>query len=141
MQLQIITPAKIVFDEEIDELIIPTVNGELTILPNHVNLLTQIAEGGMTIKTNKKEQLLAITGGFLQINNNVLTILSDYAVRSEEIDTKQALEAQMRAEEMIKKNKENMSERDFALAEADMRRAILELKVAKRKHRSGPPTQ
>lgn len=141
MQLQIITPAKVVFDEEIDEVIVPTTTGEIAILPNHVNLLTQVTEGEMTIKAQKKEQILAITGGFLQINNNVITVLSDYAIRSEEIDTKQALEAQMRAEELLKKNRENLSERDFAIIEADMRRAILELKVAKRKHRSGPPTQ
>ena len=141
MYLEIVTPEKVVFKEEIDELIVPTVNGEIAILPNHVNLLTQIDAGEMIIKVKKKEQVLAITGGFLQIQNNNITVLSDFAIRSEEIDAKQALEAQKRAEEMLKKNKEDMSERDFAQVQADMRKAILELKVARKRHRSGPPTQ
>lgn len=141
MYLEIVTPEKVVFKEEIDELIVPTVNGEIAILPNHVNLLTQIDAGEMVIKVKKKEQVLAITGGFLQIQNNNITVLSDFAIRSEEIDAKQALEAQKRAEEMLKKSKEDMSERDFAQVQADMRKAILELKVARKRHRSGPPTQ
>lgn len=141
MHLEIVTPEKVVFNEDIDELIIPTVQGELAILPHHVNLLTQVSEGEMIIKMGKKEQALAVTGGFLHITDNKLTLLSDFAIRSEEIDTKKALEAQKRAEEMLKKQRENISERDFALAQADMRRAILELKVARKRHRSGPPTQ
>ena len=141
MYLEIVTPEKVVYKEEIDELIVPTVNGEIAILPNHVNLLTQIDAGEMVIKVKKKEQVLAVTGGFLQIQNNNITVLSDFAIRSEEIDAKQALEAQKRAEEMLKKNKEDMSERDFAQVQADMRKAILELKVARKRHRSGPPTQ
>lgn len=141
MYLEIVTPEKVVFKEEIDELIAPTVNGEIAVLPNHVNLLTQIEPGEMVIKIGKKEQALAITGGFLQIQNNTITVLSDFAIRSEEIDAKQALEAQKRAEEMLQKNKEDMSERDFAQVQSDMRKAILELKVARKRHRTGPPTQ
>lgn len=133
MLLKIITPVKVAFEGEIDELIVPTVAGEIAILPHHVDLLTQVTEGEITIKTKGKEEHIAATGGFLQINKDTITLLSDYAVRSEEINTQKALEAQRRAEEMLKKKAENVSERDLAQAQAEMRRAILELKVSKRR--------
>jgi F-type H+-transporting ATPase subunit epsilon len=89
----------------------------------------------MTIKTKGREQHLAVTGGFLQVQNDLITVLADYAVRSEEIDTQKALEAQRRAEEILKRKREEISEKDFAIAQADLRRALLELKVAKRRRR------
>lgn len=138
MQLKVVTPEKVIYDGEIDELIIPTVTGEIAVLPHHIDLLTQVVPGEMTIKHKGKDQHVAVTGGFLQIVDGVLTLLSDYAVRSEEIDAKKSLEAQKRAEETLKKKKEDLTERDFAVAQADMRRAILELKVAnkRRSHRT-----
>jgi F-type H+-transporting ATPase subunit epsilon len=140
MYLEIITPEKVLFKEEVDELIVPTVNGEIAILPHHVNLLTEIVPGEMTIKIKNKEQHLAITGGFLQMLNNTLTLLADYAVRSEEIDAKKALEAQKRAEEILKKKSEGISQRDFEQAQSEFRRAIAELKVANRRKRSQFPS-
>lgn len=138
MQLKVVTPEKVIYDGEIDELIIPTVTGEIAVLPHHIDLLTQVVPGEMIIKHKGKDQHVAVTGGFLQIVDGVLTLLSDYAVRSEEIDAKKALDAQKRAEETLKKKKEDLTERDFAVAQADMRRAILELKVAnkRRGHRT-----
>lgn len=138
MRLQIITPEKIIFDEEIDELVVPTVKGEIAILPHHVNLLTQIAPGEMTIKQKQKSLHMAVAGGFLQIADDAVSILADFAVRSEEIEAKKALEAQQRAEEKIKNQKEHMSERDFELVQAEMRRAILQLKVARKRHKGAP---
>ena len=134
MNLQIITPEKVIYDGEIDELIVPTVTGEIAILPHHVNLLTQVMPGEMTIKSSGKEQHLAITGGFLQITNDTISLLADYAVRSEEIDAKKALEAQERAEKKLKEAGENLNEREFALIQGDLRKAITELKVANRRH-------
>lgn len=137
MHLSIITPEKKVLEEEIDELIIPTKTGEIAILPNHVDLLTQIAPGEMTIKIKGKEQHLAITGGFLHIVNGAISVLSDHAIRSEQIDAKKALEAQKRAEEILKKKAEGLSELEIATAQSELRRAIAELKVAnKRRQRS-----
>ncbi len=138
MHLEIITPEKIVFSDDIDELIVPTVNGEIAILPHHVNLLTQLEPGEMTIKLKGKEQHLAVTGGFLQIANNSISLLSDYAVRSEEIDAKKAVEAQQRAEKKLKEDRENMTEQEFAVVQGDFRRAIAELKVVRRRHRNVP---
>ena len=139
MNLKIISPEKVLFDGEIDELIAPTVNGEIAILPNHADLLTQLDSGEMTVKTKGKEHHIGATGGFLQITNGEITVLVDFAVVSEEVNTQKALEAQKRAEEVLKRQKEGVNERDFAAAQSDMRKAIMELKVARRRHGSGRP--
>lgn len=136
MHLEIITPEKKVLEEEIDELIAPTTSGEIAILPNHVDLLTQIAPGEITIKIKGKEQHLAITGGFLHIVNGSITVLSDYAIKAEHIDAKKALEAQKRAEELLKKKADGLSDLEIATAQSELRRAIAQLHVAnkRRKH-------
>lgn len=129
---EIITPEKVVFKDDVDEVIIPTTTGEVTILPNHISLLTQIAPGELTIKKAGKDQYLAVTGGFLEVAKNIVTLLADYAVRSEEIEVAKAQEAQKRAEKLMQ---EKTSDRDFAMAESQFKRALLELKVASKRRR------
>lgn len=137
LQLDIITPEKTIYSDTIDALVVPTTSGEITILPNHVPLITQIASGEMTIKKQSKDQHIAITGGFLEVSNNKITILADYAVRSEEIETAKAEEAKKRAEKLVS---EKIGKEDFAEAEAQLRKSLLELKiVTKRKHRPVSP--
>lgn len=140
--LEIATPEKIVYQNEVDEVIVPTINGQITILPNHINLLTKIEPGELTIKKGKAIELLAITGGFLEVVKNKITILADYAVVSLEIEAAKALEAQKRAQELMKQAKERASQKDFALAEAELRKAILELKVVNKRKalRTAPMT-
>jgi len=136
MQLVIITPEKIIYDGEVEEILVNTADGEIGILPHHMDLFTKIMPGELVLKVNKKSQFLGIAGGFLEVNSNKVTILADYAVRAEDIEVEKAVEAKKRAEEALKKKKEGMSERDFAAAQADFRKAIMELKVAdKRRHR------
>lgn len=139
MHLEIITPEKVIFDDEVDEVIAPTVNGQIAILPHHVNLLTQLTAEELIIKAKGKEQYLGITGGFLQIQNDKITVLSDYAVRAEHIEVQKAMEAQKRAEEILKKKRENISEEDFSLAQGELLRSILELKVAQRRRKNMTP--
>ncbi len=141
MQLEIVTPEKIIYTGEVDEIVINTADGEIAVLPHHVNLMTKVLPGEMTLKIGNKTQYMAITGGFLEITNNKITLLADYAVEAEQIEVSKALEAQKRAEEILKKKESGISAQDLATAQGDLRRAILELHVAKRRHRSGnvPP--
>jgi F-type H+-transporting ATPase subunit epsilon len=141
MQLEIVTPEKIIYTGEVDEIVINTADGEIAILPHHVNLMTKVLPGEMTLKIGNKTQYMAITGGFLEVSNNKITLLADYAVQAEEIEINKALEAQKRAEEILKKKESGISAQDLAAAQGDLRRAILELKVAHRRHRSSnvPP--
>ncbi len=136
LHLEIVTPIKQIYKEEIDEIIVPTINGQITILPNHVGLLTKIEPGELIIRKNSSIQSLAITGGFIEVANNKITILADYAVRSEEIEAAKAEEARKRAEKLLQ---EKLEEKDFIQAEADLRRALLELKIVhKRRERREP---
>jgi F-type H+-transporting ATPase subunit epsilon len=138
MDLEIVTPEKTIFKDTIEELALNTADGEIAVLPNHVNLFTKVMPGEVAIKFHKKEIFMAITGGFLEVSNNKLTLLADYAVRAEDIEIEKAVEAQKRAEGVLKKAKENVDAQDFATAQAELSKAILELRVAKRKHRNTP---
>lgn len=132
LQLEIITPLKSILKEEVDEIIAPTQDGEITILPKHVDLVTKIKAGEMTIKKGSKATYFAITGGFLEISSDNVTILADYAVRAEDIETAKAKEAQDRARERLG---QKISGREFAQAESDLRKSLVELHVAKRRRK------
>lgn len=130
--VEIITPQSEVFKGEADEVVVPTVTGELGILPNHASLLTQILPGELVVKTGGKSQSFAIMGGYLEVNNNQVNVLGDYAVRAESIEIAKAQAAKEKAEKLMK---EKTSQQDFATIEADLRRSLLELKVAQRRRR------
>jgi F-type H+-transporting ATPase subunit epsilon len=133
LALDIITPTKIVLSEEVDEVTIPTVDGEISILPNHVNLLTKIAAGEMIIRKGAKNDLFAITGGFLEILNSHVNVLADYAIHADDIEVAKVQEAKERAQKAMK---EKITEEDFRVANAELAKALLQLKVAhKRKIR------
>jgi len=132
LKLKIVTPEKLVFEEdEFTSVTLPTENGEITILPGHIPLVSKIAPGEIIAKKKSGEELLVTTKGFLRLNEKgEIFILSDYAVRSEDVEIAKVEEAKKRAEATMK---EKVSEKEFALAEADLRRTLLELKVAHRK--------
>lgn len=130
--LNVITPTKVVLSEEIDELTIPTVNGEISILPNHIDLLTKITPGEMIIRRNNKIEPFAIAGGFLEISNNKINVLADLALHVDDIEVSKVEEAKQRAEKAMK---EKDREIEFEQLQDDIRKATLQLKVV-RKHRS-----
>lgn len=127
LHLEIITPEKIVFKDEIEEAIVPTVNGEIAVLPHHVGFLTQVVPGELVIKKNNKFKSIAITEGFLEVSSNNISILANYAISAENINIAKTEEAKKRAEALMK---EKTTDRDFRIAEAELRKAILELRVA-----------
>ena len=127
--LSLITPEKVIFYDEVLEATIPTVTGLLTILPNHASLFTQVSSGEIVLKTNDGEQILVVEGGFLDISAKSTTILADYAVHGKDIALLKAEEAKKQAEMRMKENK---SQKDFAIAEGELRRSLLELKVARK---------
>ena len=135
LQLEIVTPDKVVLKDTVDEVVVPTISGEITILPNHTPLLTRMKEGELIIKKSQKVLYFAVLGGFLEVQNNNVNILADYAVRAEDIEVAKAKEAEERAKNAMKQ-KANL--RDFAMAEGELRKAILELKVARRHRRTTP---
>src|SRR5258706_3690997 len=137
MHVQVVTSEKTLVDEEVDEIVVPTVTGEIAILPHHVPLVTQIAPGELILKSHGKNESFAIVGGFLEVSGKNVSILADYAVHGNDVSVVNAEEARARAEKAMKEHK---SGEDFALAQGEFLKAIAELKVAKRlKHTSTLP--
>lgn len=130
--LEIITPVKIVLKEEVDEITIPTINGEISILPGHIDLFTKITPGEMIIRKNNKIEPFAIMGGFLEVANNNVNVLADYAAHVNDIEISKVEEAKHRAEKAMK---EKDKELGYEQLQDDIRKATLQLKIAK-KHKS-----
>jgi F-type H+-transporting ATPase subunit epsilon len=137
LTLKVITPENKIFEEsEIESISFPTQEGEITVLPNHIPLLSQTMTGEVVIRKKGKDTSLVITEGFLKIDKsgNCL-VLADYAIRSEDIEELKVTEAKKKAEESMK---EKTSQKDFAIAEAELRRTLMELKVSQRRKQNTP---
>lgn len=140
LQVQIITPSGISHSCKADMLTAPAVMGTVGILPNHIPLFTKLKPGEIKIKTSEKSEYFAITGGFMDVNaNSGITILTDSAQRSEEIDEKTAEKAKEEAEKLLE-DRGKLSEKEFAIAENSLRKALLDLKVSRRRHYRQTPT-
>ncbi len=133
-QLTILSPSGEVFNDTVDEVTLPTERGEMSVLPHHTALFSKLSEGVLTIRKSGKKSVIAIVGGFLEVKNGTTTILSDFAIKAEDIQTARALEAKKRAEDFIS-NKQSVA--DLIMAEKELQKSLLELKVAdKMKHHS-----
>jgi F-type H+-transporting ATPase subunit epsilon len=142
LSVHIVTAEREVFAEEgVDEITVPGSEGELTVLPHHASLLTMSKPGIMRIVKGNDETISTITGGFLEVRDNRVTILADAAERVEEIDVSRAEEARLRAQRAID---ERIGREELAHAAAALQRALLRLRAAERRHRRpgsrpGPP--
>lgn len=132
-QFAILSPLGEVYNDNVEEVTLPTDKGEISILEHHTPLFSKLAEGTITIKKGGKNSIIAIVGGFLEIGDAIVTVLSDYAIRAEDIQTARALEAKKQAENFIA-NKQSTAE--LLMAERELQKSLLELKVADklRKH-------
>lgn len=133
--LDIITPDGIIYKDDVEEVMLPTPTGQITILPHHIPLFAKLTEGEVIIKKNGKERLIAVLGGVVEVGNNAVSILSDYAVSADTVVLAKAAAAKERAEQALK-NKQGSQ--DYALLDRDLKRSILDLKVAQKvkKHTS-----
>jgi F-type H+-transporting ATPase subunit epsilon len=134
IRTDIVTAERLVFSEEADIVMVPGIEGEMGILPHHSPLMTMIKPGEILVRKGTEEYSLAISGGFLEVKPDRITILADAAERADEIDIARAEAAKKRAEEKLASH--TADEINNANAEAALRRALARLKVAeKRKQR------
>ena len=133
MIIEIVTPEKIAYSEEADQVTLPTAAGEITVLPGHVSLVTKLLPGELVLKKGSQNIVLASGGGFVEITGKKVSVVTDLAQRPEEIDEKIAEEARKRAQEALK-NRERLSEEEFATTTANLQNALAQLRV-KRRHR------
>ncbi len=131
IKFKIVTPEKVIYEDEIFQVSIPTSSGEITVLPNHIPLISVLEAGEMMIKDKDGEHVMALAGGFLEIKaNNQVVILADNAERAEEIDLDRANEARQRATTQMEEMK-NTEDVDFARLQAVIDREMNRIKIGK----------
>ena len=131
-KLEIVTAEKLVYTGYADILVVPGVDGELAVLPGHAPLLTLLKPGEMRVVEGDKENHIAVSGGFIEVLNDEVSILADTAERAEEIDIDRAEAALKQARDRIESKTSDM---DLEKALASLRRSEARLIVAKRRHR------
>jgi F-type H+-transporting ATPase subunit epsilon len=129
-QLEIVTPVKLVLKEQAEEAQIPGLSGYLGLLPGHAPLITELAVGVITYKSNGVSHALAVAWGFAEVLPDKVTILAETAERPEEIDLQRAQEAKDRAEQRLKSNDPEL---DYTRAQEALQRAETRIDVAKEK--------
>src|SRR3989344_3975517 len=101
--LKIVTPEKVLFNQKVSQVSVATIQGEITILPHHLPLVSQLKSGEIFIKHGQNQEvLLAVSGGFIEVLPEPVVILADTAERAEDIDEAEAAAAHRRATELLK---------------------------------------
>ena len=136
MRLEIITAEREVYADDVDVLVAPGLEGQLGILPHHAPLMTVLQPGELMIRKDGEETYLAVTGGFLEVIGNKVTILADACEHSNEIDEERAQAAVDRARDEMSRVDANQQ---LALAAVSMRRAQIRLNVVRRRRPRSTP--
>lgn len=134
LHFRIISPERVVYEEDVEQVTVPGKDGELTILENHIPLVSALQAGELVVKKNGTVIPMAISGGFLEVQpKSRVTVLADTAEKVEEIDEKRAEEARKRAADLMQQKVSDR--REYAMLAAKMEKELARLRVA-RKHRT-----
>jgi len=136
IHLDIVTPERLVYSDEVDEVVVPGSQGELGILPHHAPLLTTLGLGELRIRKGGSEESFAIIGGFLQVRPDRAVVMAETADMAAEIDLERAEEARREAERALEAG--FVEPADLAIARAALQHALLRIRVAERRRREGP---
>ena len=117
-QLRIVTPSRLLLDEEVREVTAPGTVGEFGVLPDHITFLTSLEIGALSFRTERGARRIALRGGFAEVANNVMTVLADDAAFAEDIDPARARTDLQNAEAQLK----DLSPLDDAFIAADANR-------------------
>jgi F-type H+-transporting ATPase subunit epsilon len=138
MMLEIITAERQVYSDEVDMVVAPGIDGQLGILPRHAPLMTILKAGELTVRKEGEEDMyVAVSGGFMEVLGNRVSILADACERSDEIDEERAQQAVQRAQERLANRGDDMElEREMA----SLRRAQVRVNLVRRRRpRGGQP--
>jgi F-type H+-transporting ATPase subunit epsilon len=129
LKLEIVTPDAVTYSENVDMVTLPGVEGELGIYPNHVPLLTSIVSGEVIVQKGTAEHFLAVGDGFVEITGERVAIMTDMAIKAENIDEAKAEEARRRAEARLN---EKLNDEESAMVSAALAHSLAQLKVKRR---------
>jgi len=128
IRLRVVTPSRMLLDEEVDEVTGPGELGEFGVLPNHISFLTTLVPGELSYKQGATKTILAVSGGYAEVLDNVMTVLAPAAEFAGEIDAARAQRAKEHAEKMMAEL--SLEEKDWEMAEAALQRALARLQIA-----------
>ena len=132
LTLEIVTPEAKVYSDTIDSVVIPTVEGEIGVLPGHIPLLTQVEHGELRVSKGASTQWLAIGGGFAQIDGDKVRVLAEHAITEEKID-EHAVEAAMKRAELQLKEAKDMDPQQYEHLQSLVRYSGVQLAVKRRR--------
>lgn len=131
IKLEIVTPQATVYSEDVDMVTVPGIEGQMGILPHHVRLMTQLVPGEMIVRKNGQVRFLAVGEGLIEVTSDRVSIVTDMAVATENIDEAKVEEARQRAAARLR---EKISSAEVASVNASLARSLAQLRV-KRRHR------
>ena len=132
MRLEIVTAERVLFEGEVEAVVAPGIDGELGILPKHAALMTALQPGELRYRNAEGEQQFVVTGGFMEVRGDRVSVLADAAERADEIDAARAEEAVARARERITGRGQDL---DIERALSSLRRAQVRLNITRRRRR------
>ena len=133
--LEIVTPERQVFSDQVDSVVVPGAEGELGVLPHHAPLVSTLGVGELRIRKGGSEEFFAIVGGFLQVRPDKVVVMAETADIASEIDVAKAEEARREAERALESGYQEGA--DLAAARAALQQALLRIRVAERRRREG----
>jgi F-type H+-transporting ATPase subunit epsilon len=136
LHLEIVTPERLAYADDVDSVQLPGSEGELGVLPHHAPLVSNLGAGELRLRKGGQEESFAIVGGFLQVLPDKVVVMAETADMSSEIDLEKAQEARREAERALEGAATD--EVNLAAARAALQQALLRIRVAERRHREGP---
>jgi len=130
MHLEIITAERQVYSDEVDMVIAPGFDGQLGILPMHAPLMTMLKPGELTVRKDGENMYVAVSGGFMEVLGNKVSVLADACERSDEIDEQRAEQAVQRAQERLANRGSDM---ELERAVSALRRAQVRVDLVRRR--------
>jgi len=129
--LEIVTPEAVTYSADVEMVTLPAAEGEMGIFPQHVPLMTQIVAGEIIARTGGREEFLAVGEGFVAITGDRVAVMTDLAIRAENIDEAKAEEARRRAEARLA---EQLDDESIAMVTAALAYSTAQLKVKRRRN-------
>jgi F-type H+-transporting ATPase subunit epsilon len=130
LRLEIVTPAGTVYSEDVEMVTLPSIAGQMGILPRHVPLIAQMVPGEMIVRKDGRDVFVATGEGLIEITGNRVAILTDLAIPADRIDEAKAEEARQRAEARLR---EKLSDEELAAVNASLTRSLVQLRIKRRR--------
>ena len=136
LHLEIVTPERLAYSDEVDMVLVPGSEGELGILPHHTPLVSLLGVGELKIRKGGAEEIFAIAGGFLQVRPDKVVVMAETAEIDSDIDLERAQKARAEAEKGLEGG--YVEGADLSAARAELQRALVRIRVAEHRRREGP---